>query len=110
MKLQELKDRWKAQSPIFWKKTSIICYYVLGVITSSYITIAALEATGYYKAPGFLTYILSHLATWVIATLAVAKFTKMDINVDLSKGETDKEKLDIIDEVINTDNIKMKLE
>lgn len=78
MSIQELKDRFKSESPAFFKKVINFCLSGIATIGVAYGSIATLEATGYYTAPEYFKTALAHISTWLIATMVLAKFTKVD--------------------------------
>lgn len=74
--MKYLIDRFKAETPKFFKKTINFCVSGIATIGAAYASIATLEATGYYTAPEYFKTALTHISTWLIATMVLAKFTK----------------------------------
>ena len=76
--MKHLIDRFRAETPSFFKKTINFCVSGIATIGTAYASIATLEATGYYVAPEYLKTTLTHISTWLIATMIIAKFTQTE--------------------------------
>lgn len=76
--MKYLIDRFRAETPSFFKKTINFCLSGIASVGGAYASIARLESTGYYLAPEYLKTSLGHIATWLIATMVLAKFTQKD--------------------------------
>lgn len=76
--MKYLIARFKAETPTFFKKTINFCVSGIATVGAAYASIATLEATGYYTAPECFKAALTHISTWLIATMVIAKFTKSE--------------------------------
>jgi uncharacterized integral membrane protein len=71
--LLEVKNRWKTESPDFFKGIIEKSAYTVFTVGATYATLAGLESTGYYITPEWMKEALKILVTVCISAGLVAK-------------------------------------
>lgn len=81
----EMIERWKSETPIFFKKVRNLALWIGGSATTIYTSLATLEATNVFVPPILYTNILAHIVTASVVIAPLCQLTKVDLNKEPEK-------------------------